>query len=106
MLETLPNHTTTADTFVACSAELLRDVVATGEGLLITENGKPLARLVPMTESQFASRTNKIFGCMAGTGRIVGDIVGPVSTPTEWAVTEADMLKKWDTLHGDTSASA
>jgi len=53
MLETLPNHTISAQAFIAHSAVLLREVVATGKDLLITEEGK---RLVPVLQPQPATR--------------------------------------------------
>lgn len=84
MLETLPNHTISAQAFIAHSAVLLREVVATDKDLLITEEGKLLARLVPLE-----APTKQIFGCMAGTGRIVGDIVEPLSD--DWTADEGNI---------------
>jgi len=39
---------------------------------VITKRGKPVARLVPVSDEM-----PDIFGRMKGTGEILGDIVGP-----------------------------
>jgi antitoxin (DNA-binding transcriptional repressor) of toxin-antitoxin stability system len=51
----------------------------TGESLLITKHGKPVAKLVPAD-----SQADEIFGYMAGKVKIVGDIVAPVTPPEDW----------------------
>jgi prevent-host-death family protein len=53
--------------------ELLDKVDRTREALVITKRGRPVAKLVPMDTEPAKS----IFGCMKGTFRITGDIVGP-----------------------------
>ena len=53
--------------------ELLDTVDREGETITITKRGRPVAQLVPFP----ARRTGSIFGCMKGTARITGDIVGP-----------------------------
>jgi prevent-host-death family protein len=53
--------------------QLLDKVDRTREGLVITKRGRAIAKLVPMDTEPARS----IFGCMKGTFRITGDIVGP-----------------------------
>jgi prevent-host-death family protein len=58
--------------------QLLDKVDRTREGLIITKRGRPVAKLVPMETEPAKS----IFGCMKGTFRIAGDIVG--AEPDVW----------------------
>jgi prevent-host-death family protein len=58
--------------------EILDRVDRTRTGLVITKRGRPVARLMPMELEKPAS----IFGCMKGTFKIAGDIVGP--EPDAW----------------------
>ena len=53
--------------------ELLDTVDSQGETITITKRGRPVAQLVPFPTRPKGS----IFGCMKGTARITGDIVGP-----------------------------
>jgi len=53
--------------------ELLDTVDRKRETILITKRGRPVARLVPLEPRRPAD----IFGCMKGTFRIIGDVVGP-----------------------------
>ena len=41
--------------------------------IIITKRGKPGAKLVPVDNSPIDP-----FGCMAGTARLCGDIIGPM----------------------------
>jgi len=57
----------------------LMDVVArTHEPLVITKRGKPVAMIVPVT----ASPAPRLFGYMAGSATVRGDIVAPLEV--EW----------------------
>jgi prevent-host-death family protein len=58
--------------------KLLDTVDRTREGIIITKRGRPIAKLIPVETKDFGS----IFGCMKGTFRIKGDIVG--SEPDVW----------------------
>lgn len=53
--------------------QLLDTVYRDRQPITITKRGKPVAQLVPL---QTEPRT-PLWGCMKGTGRITGDIVGP-----------------------------
>lgn len=63
-----------------CLARLER-VRRTGERLVITRRGKPVAEVVP--PSPPAGRRSW-FGARKGTGRILGDMVSPVVPASEW----------------------
>ena len=67
-----------ASEFKAKCLALMDEVAATGEAIVITKNGKPVARLV-----QEVKRPRKQFlGCMEGMIEIVGDIVK--TDPAVW----------------------
>ena len=57
---------------------LVNDVDQRGESLVLTRRGRPIAKLVPIEAAQLES----IFGCMKGTFKVTGDIVGP--EPDVW----------------------
>lgn len=68
-----------AGQFKAQCLSLLDAVQATGEPLVITKRGRPVAKVVP-----FEAENRDIFGFMAGKARAVGDIESPI--PVEWEV--------------------
>jgi prevent-host-death family protein len=72
-------RTIPAGSFKANCLSLMDEVNAKGATLLITKRGKPVAKLVPATET-----VDDIFGFMLGKGTITGDVVGPVISPDEW----------------------
>jgi antitoxin (DNA-binding transcriptional repressor) of toxin-antitoxin stability system len=47
--------------------------------VLITNGGKPVAKLVPVEKE-----ADGIFGFFKGKGTITGDVVSPALTPEEW----------------------
>ena len=51
----------------------------TGESILITRRGKPIARLVPLP-----SAPEDVFGYLAGKVKIVGEIGGPITPLEDW----------------------
>lgn len=53
---------------------VIDEVQATGESVLVTKHGRPVVKLVPAKASE-----EGIFGYMAGKGKIVGDIISPVT---------------------------
>jgi prevent-host-death family protein len=69
-----------AGQFKARCLKLMDEVQATGEEVIITKRGKPVAKLVPVVDDP-----ESIFGCMRGTFEIVGDIISPIDV-------------KWDAL--------
>ncbi len=68
-----------AGEFKAQCLSIMDQVQQSGEPVLITKRGKPVAKLVP------AGKTgDDIFGYMAGKVKIVGDIVAPVTPLEDW----------------------
>jgi prevent-host-death family protein len=67
-----------AANFKAGCLRLLDEVAASGRPIIVTKRGKPIAKLVPVDEQPI-----DIFGCMAGTAMICGDIIGPIED-VEW----------------------
>jgi len=70
-----------AGKFKARCLSVMDDVNATGEPVIITKRGTPVAKVVPVT-----SKKRELFGFMAGEFRIVGDIERPVVSIEEWEV--------------------
>ncbi len=79
-----------AGEFKAKCLKLMDEVNATGEELIITKRGKPVARLVPARQER-----PRLFGSMKGSIEILGDIVAPVIDPG-W---QEDMFRRWDEVH-------
>ena len=79
-----------AGEFKAKCLKLMDEVAETGEELVITKHGKPVAKLTPVIEGR-----HSLFGSMRGSVTILGDIVEPVLDPG-W---DRHMLKSWDELH-------
>ena len=71
-----------AGKFKAHCLSVMDDVSATGEPVIITKRGAPVAKLVPVT-----SKKEDLFGFMAGEFRVVGDIESPVVSLEKWEVT-------------------
>jgi prevent-host-death family protein len=70
-----------AGKFKARCLSVMDDVNATGEPVIITKRGTPVAKVVPVT-----SKKQDLFGFMAGELKIVGDIESPVIPLEEWEV--------------------
>jgi prevent-host-death family protein len=68
-----------AGQFKAKCLAIMDRVQKTGESVLITKHGKPVARLLPAE-----SEAEDVFGYMAGKVKIVGDIVGPITLLDDW----------------------
>ena len=68
----------TAAEFKAKCLRLMDEVAKDRTPLVITKRGKPVAKLVPVDDQPIEP-----FGCMAGTVKILGDIVSPVDED-EW----------------------
>lgn len=69
--------------FKATCLGLLERVSKTGESILVTKRGRPLAQIIPAPPPDPAKKS--AFGCMRGTSEQLGDIVGPVSAE-DWEV--------------------
>jgi prevent-host-death family protein len=70
-----------AGRFKAQCLSVMDDVNATGEPVVITKRGTPVAKIVPVI-----SKKQDLFGFMAGEFKIVGDIESPVVSLEEWEV--------------------
>ena len=68
-----------AGQFKAQCLAVMDQVQKTGEPILITKHGRPVAKLVPAPAAP-----DEIFGYMAGKVKIVGDIVGPITPLEDW----------------------
>jgi len=68
-----------AGQFKARCLSIMDRVQKTGESVLITKRGKPVARLLPAT-----TEPEDVFGYMAGKVKIVGDIVGSITPLEDW----------------------
>jgi prevent-host-death family protein len=73
-----------AGEFKAKCLSVMDKVCATGETVVITKRGKPVAKLVPVK-----SDVDDIFGFMKDQFTIVGDIESPAIPLEEW-----DIFKK------------
>ncbi|HEU5409398.1 MAG TPA: type II toxin-antitoxin system prevent-host-death family antitoxin [Candidatus Acidoferrales bacterium] len=60
---------------------VMDEVQATGETVVVTKRGKPVAKVVPADSGE-----TSIFGFMAGRVQIVGDIESPVTPLSDWKV--------------------
>ena len=70
-----------AGKFKARCLAVMDDVNATGEPMLITKRGVPVAKVVPVR-----SKKRDLFGFMAGQFEIVGDIESPTVSLEAWEV--------------------
>ena len=76
-----------ASEFKAKCLQVMDEVAETGEGVLITKNGKPVAELVP------AKHTDKpLFGALKGSITYMGDIVSPIDE--EWDAEAGILLRE------------
>jgi prevent-host-death family protein len=66
--------------FKATCLAVLEKVKKTGQPVLITRFGHPVAQIIP------PAATNQVrkFGTLAGTAEILGDIVGPITDISDW----------------------
>ncbi len=71
----------TISKFKATCLAVLEHVRTTGESVLITKRGEPVAEVVPVSRPRDGKRR---LGSLADRGRVVGDIVSPVVEPQEW----------------------
>ena len=70
-------HVAAAD-FKANCLRLMDEVARERRPITITKRGKPVAELVPVEQEPV-----DLFGYMAGTAKICGDIIGPIED-LEW----------------------
>lgn len=66
-----------AGEFKAKCLKLMDEVSRTGEPVVITKNGRPIAQLAPIR-----NKPQSLYGALKGKVKIKGDIVAP--TDAEW----------------------
>jgi len=66
-------RTSTATEFQTHGLTLMDEVQRSGEELIITKHGKPVARRAPVVSAS----TPSVFGWMRGTSAVLGDVIGP-----------------------------
>lgn len=78
-----------AGEFKATCLKLMDEVARTHETVIITKRGRPVVRMVPVEDEG----ETILFGYMAGTATIHGDIVGQIEV--EWeAMDESEKLSE------------
>lgn len=72
-----PARSMKASEFKAKCLEVMDDVARTGDSVVVTKRGKPVAKLCPI-----APPLSPLWGCMKGRIEILGDIISPIDV--EW----------------------
>ena len=67
--------------FKATCLAVLKRVQRTRKPILVTKFGEPVAEIVPPSSP---ARPGHWLGDLAGTGRILGDIIAPASDEQDW----------------------
>lgn len=75
--------TVTISQFKARCLAILARVKRTGQPVLVTRFGEPMAEVVPPSASV---RPRRWLGSLKGTARIVGDIISPAADESDWEV--------------------
>jgi prevent-host-death family protein len=70
-------RTMPAGEFKAKCLALMDQVQASGEDVLITKRGKPVARLAPIEDQTQKERPESIFGCLRGFLAVPGQTIKP-----------------------------
>jgi antitoxin (DNA-binding transcriptional repressor) of toxin-antitoxin stability system len=76
-------ETVSVSLFKATCLARLDKVKRTGQSLLITRKGEPIAEVRPPAPPQ---APKEWLGSLSSTGRIVADIVSPAAAEDEWEV--------------------
>ena len=74
-------ETVNISTFKATCLARLDKVKRTGQSLLVTRKGEPIAEIRPPSPSK---RRARWLGSLSGTGRILGDVVSPAASADQW----------------------
>jgi prevent-host-death family protein len=75
-----PMKTIPAGSFKVHCLAIMDEVQSKRESVVITKRGKPVVKLVPVTEKD----KDDIFGFFKGKITVLGDVVSPALTPEEW----------------------
>jgi prevent-host-death family protein len=81
----MPEEVITISKFKSTCLSLLEKVKRTGQPILVTKRGEPIALITPPPEPE---KPASWLGAFQGTGRILGDIVRPASDVKEWEALE------------------
>ena len=68
-----------AGEFKARCLRVMEDVRSTGEAVIVTKKGKPVAKMVPAE-----TKPREVLGCLAGVLEILGDIESPIAELSDW----------------------
>jgi prevent-host-death family protein len=68
-----------AGAFKANCLAIMDEVQKKRETVVITKRGRPVAKLVPVSEEK-----DDIFGFLEGKGFVTGDVVSPILSLEEW----------------------
>lgn len=79
-------RTMSASEFKAKCLAILDEVNQTGESLVITKHGKPVAQVFPA----FGTKARYPQAELGGTVETVGDIIAPVLRSDEWEAEQGD----------------
>ncbi len=71
-------RTIKATEFTAKCRTLIDEVAATGEEIIVTKQGKPVGKFVPVEQPR-----RPLWGLLASDIEIIGDIVSPIDMETE-----------------------
>jgi prevent-host-death family protein len=66
--------------------EVLEKARRTGQPVLITDSGEPVAEIIPFPGTR---KPERWLGCLRTTGRILGDLVAPAVDETDWEALRA-----------------
>lgn len=69
-----------AGKFKQTCLRILDEVRETGEVVVVTKRGVPVAQLAPLPRTEETDWA----GAMRGTGELLGDLVKPALEPEEW----------------------
>ncbi len=78
-----------ASTFKAQCLQVMNDIQATGEPVIVTKRGKPVVKVIPIKPEK-----DDIFGFMADKFDIVGDIESPVVPLKDWKIFKTKKITK------------
>jgi prevent-host-death family protein len=71
----VPHKTVKASEFKAKCLQFMEEIKQTGEEIIITKNGEPVSKLVPIRH-----KPKSLFGAHKGKIVVTGDIVAPLNT--------------------------
>ncbi len=77
-------RTMPAGEFKAKCLAVMQEVNSTGEPLLVTKRGKPLARILPFLKPATRGNPESIFGSLWHMGVVTGDLVVSEFSDEEW----------------------